>query len=67
LEAHTKLNEIRIHTRREHRIIYVAKFEEAVYILHAFEKKTRQTRDADLALSRTRLSAVRLQRARMKE
>lgn len=26
-----------------HRVIYVAKFPEAVYVLHAFEKKTRQT------------------------
>jgi phage-related protein len=61
------VNEIRIRSGHEHRIIYVAKFEEAVYILHSFEKKTRQTRDADLALSRARLSAIRLQRARMKE
>ncbi len=33
------VREIRIHTGREHRIIYVAKFEEGVYALHAFEKK----------------------------
>lgn len=26
-----------------HRVIYVAKFPEAVYVLHAFEKKTRHT------------------------
>src|SRR5262249_2031907 len=32
------VNEIRIHTRVEHRVIYVAKFEEAIYVLHAFEK-----------------------------
>ena len=30
--------EIRIHTGREHRVFYVAKFEEAVYVLHASEK-----------------------------
>ena len=35
--------EIRVHTRLEHRVFYVAKFEEAVYVLHAFEKRTRQT------------------------
>ena len=27
----------------QHRVLYVAKFEEAVYVLHAFEKKTRET------------------------
>ena len=35
--------EIRVHTRLEHRVFYVAKFEEAVYVLHAFEKRTRRT------------------------
>jgi phage-related protein len=42
----------------EHRVIYVAKFEEAVYVLHAFEKRSRQTRDTDLALARERLKQV---------
>ena len=31
------VQEIRIHTGTEHRVLYVAKFAEAVYILHAFE------------------------------
>lgn len=52
------VNEIRIHTHVEHRVIYVAKFEEAVYVLHAFEKKSQQTRDTDLALARRRLKQV---------
>lgn len=56
------VNEIRIHTRVEHRVMYVAKFEEAVYVLHAFEKKSRQTRDADLALARERLREVEILR-----
>jgi phage-related protein len=42
----------------EHRVMYVAKFEEAVYVLHAFEKRSRQTRDTDLALARERLKQV---------
>lgn len=42
--------EIRIHTEREHRIIYIAKFDEAVYVLHASEKRTRKTLQADLDL-----------------
>jgi phage-related protein len=50
--------EIRLHTGREHRVFYVAKFEEAVYVLHAFEKRTRQTAQADIDLARKRLAAV---------
>jgi phage-related protein len=29
--------EIRLHTRGEHRVFYVAKFHEVVYVIHAFE------------------------------
>jgi phage-related protein len=38
------------------RVIYIATFAEAVYVLHAFQKKTQQTakRDLDLAASRFR-------------
>lgn len=50
--------EIRIHTDTEHRVFYVAKFEEAIYVLHAFEKRTRQTRPADIDLAGTRLREV---------
>ena len=48
--------EIRVHTKLEHRVFYVAKYEEAVYVIHAFEKRTAQTRDADIALARKRLA-----------
>lgn len=50
--------EIRIRGRQEHRVLYVAKFEEAIYVLHAFEKKSQRTRKADLDLARTRLKEV---------
>ncbi len=50
--------EIRIHSGVEHRVFYVAKYEEAVYVLHAFEKRTRQTRQADLELASKRLADV---------
>ena len=46
--------EIRIHTGVEHRVFYVAKFAEAIYVLHAFGKTTAQTRKADLDLARHR-------------
>jgi phage-related protein len=61
------VNEIRIHTRIEHRVLYVARFEEAVYVLHAFEKKSRQTRDADLALARERMKQVEALRREERE
>lgn len=61
------VNEVRIHTRLEHRVLYVAKFEEAIYVLHAFEKKTRQTREADLTLAQERLKKVEALRREEKE
>ena len=50
------VKEIRIHTENEYRVMYVAKFAEAVYVLHAFGKKTQQTskKDIDLASRRYR-------------
>ncbi len=36
------------------RVIYAAKFEDAVYVLHAFQKKSRKTAKADLDLAKTR-------------
>ena len=48
--------EIRIHTEVEHRVLYVAKFAEGVYVLHAFEKKTQRTRQHDLNLAKQRLN-----------
>jgi len=50
--------ELRIHTALEHRVFYVAKFEEGIYVLHAFEKKTRQTAQRDLDLTRERFRTV---------
>ncbi len=49
------VREIRVHGAGEHRVLYVAKFEEAVYVLHAFEKKTQRTAKADLELAGSRL------------
>jgi phage-related protein len=38
----------------QHRLIYVARFEEAVYVLHAFEKKTQATPQHHLDVARAR-------------
>ena len=48
------VQEIRIHTDTEHRVCFVARFSEGVYVLHAFEKRTRKTSAGDIALARTR-------------
>ena len=46
--------EIRVHGDSEYRVFFVARFEEAVYVLHCFVKKTEVTRKADLDLGRQR-------------
>lgn len=49
--------EIRIHNETgAFRVIYVAKFEDAIYVLHCFEKRSQKTsqRDLDLATARYR-------------
>jgi phage-related protein len=33
------------------RVLYVARFEDAVYVLHCFQKKTQKTRKSDLDLA----------------
>jgi phage-related protein len=50
--------EIRIRSGQEHRVFFVARFDEAVYVLHAFEKRTQKTAQADLELGRRRLAEV---------
>lgn len=52
------VREIRIHTELEHRVFYVASFAEAVYVLHAFEKRTRKTPPRELQLARDRFRAL---------
>lgn len=50
--------EIRVHTEGAFRVICVAKFAEAVYVLHAFQKKTRKTPKAEVELARKRYRAM---------
>jgi phage-related protein len=44
------------------RVVYVAKFEEAVYVLHAFQKKTRKTPQGDIDLAAARYRMIGGQR-----
>ena len=46
--------EIRIHILGEWRVIYVAKFANAVYVLHSFHKKSRKTSRRDIEVARQR-------------
>lgn len=50
----TGVKEVRVHGRNEYRVMYIAKFAEAVYVLHAFVKKTPQTSKADIELASIR-------------
>lgn len=50
--------EIRIKLMGEWRVIYVAKFDDAVYVLHAFQKKTQKTRQEDIELAAKRYKQI---------
>ena len=47
-------------------MIYVAKFEEAIYVLHCFHKKTQVTSKQDKAVAAARYRAVVNARKEMK-
>ncbi|MDA0226113.1 MAG: type II toxin-antitoxin system RelE/ParE family toxin, partial [Proteobacteria bacterium] len=48
------VREIRVRAGGAWRVIYVARFAEAVYVLHAFRKKSRKTAREDVDLARRR-------------
>ena len=52
------VKEIRIHVLGEWRIIYVAKLEDAVYVLHSFQKKSQKTNQNDIELARKRFKQI---------
>ncbi len=53
------VREIRIHALGEWRVLYVARFADAVYVLHAFQKKSRKTPHADINLAARRYQTLR--------
>jgi phage-related protein len=53
------VQEIWIHSEGEWRVVYVASLPAAVYVLHAFGKKSRRTNPLDLAVARARLRIAR--------
>jgi phage-related protein len=52
------VREIRIRQEGQYRVIYVASFAENVYVLHAFQKKTRKTSKQDLDVAKRALKDV---------
>jgi phage-related protein len=60
------VEEIRVHTGQEHRVLYVARFEEGVYVLHAFEKGSRKTRAREIEVARARLRDVLATKRRLR-
>jgi len=58
------VREIRAHADGAYRVLYVAKFVEAVYVLHAFGKKTEQTAKRDIDLAKDRFRELVNQRKR---
>ena len=49
---------IRVSAGGAFRVLYVTKFAEGVYVLHAFEKKSRKTSRNDLAIGKSRYREV---------
>lgn len=51
--------EIRVQDRDGiYRVLYVTKFEEAIYVLHCFQKKTNSTAQADKEIAKARYCAI---------
>jgi phage-related protein len=58
-EAGAGVKEIRIRDKSgAYRVMYVAKFEEAIYVLHCFQKKTEATARQDKEITEIRYRAV---------
>ena len=52
------VREIRIHVLGEWRVVYVATFHDAIYVLHSFQKKSRTTNRQDIELARQRYKQI---------
>jgi phage-related protein len=52
------VREIRIHLLGEWRVMYVANFADAVYVLHAFQKKTQRTGQREIEVARRRYRQI---------
>jgi len=46
------------------RVLYVAKFDDRIYVLHCFQKKTEKTSASDIELARHRYEEIPRERTR---
>ena len=58
------VNEIRVREGSAFRVIYVAKFPESIYVLHAFQKKSQKTAGTDVELAKARFKRLIEERRR---
>ena len=56
------VKEIRIHIMGEFRVLYIAKYEDAIYVLHPFQNKTQKTSKKDMDIAKTRLRELERER-----
>lgn len=59
------VKEIRIQKEGQYRVIYIAKLSDAVYVLHAFEKKTQKTNQHDIDMAKTALKKVLAEKGKL--
>jgi phage-related protein len=59
----TGVNELRVLMGGAFRVVYVAKFAEAIYVLHAFQKKSQRTARLDVELARARFKSLMNEKA----
>lgn len=50
--------ELRVKADKQYRVFYVAKFEDAIYVLHTFVKKTQETSQKDIEKGKERYKAL---------
>ena len=55
------VREIRIRLQGVFRILYITNIGDAIYVLHAFQKKTQQTSKRDIELAKQRLKSIQSQ------
>ena len=52
------VREVRINCEGAYRVVYVAKYEDCVYVLHSFRKKSQKTRKSDIDIAKKALSEL---------
>ncbi|WP_445314736.1 type II toxin-antitoxin system RelE/ParE family toxin [Microcoleus vaginatus] len=58
---------MRIRTENAYRVFYIARFEEAIYGLHAFQKKTQKTAQKNIEVGQKRYQELLQNRLNSRE